>query len=340
VLLLLSIFILIAASVMEDGRYEVRQSDSVPAFEPPAPGEFDSITITTEDDYAFTARRSLDWQPESRPTIVFYHGFPDNDLSFISQMRFFRDQNYNVIAPPLRGYQSAFADCGIEISPRSMAGDVFALMQQTGLLREGARVHLVGHDWGSLVVQAAAMRWPSRFRSLTLVSVPPIGAFKSAVIRNPVQLLYSWYMLFFQLPWVPELWLNPSGSGEGVVYIWNSWSPFPYNPRRLKSVMETLAAPGVVKAAVGYYRQSAKTLGPGAAWGIFGEAAKESHELMNGRLEPPTLQIVGESDRCVHPASFDDALPLKRVPSAGHFVHHEQSDKFNQILKKWLKKNR
>ena len=63
-----------------------------------------------------------------------------------------------------------------------------------------------------------------------------------------------------------------SGNGAGIIYLWNSWSPFPYNSRRLDSVLKTMSAPGVIKANVGMYRQNAlQTLIPGAAAsGIFG----------------------------------------------------------------------
>ena len=67
-----------------------------------------------------------------------------------------------------------------------------------------------------------------------------------------------------------------AGNGAGIIYLWNSWSPFPYNPRRLKSVLKSLSAPGVIKANVGMYRQNAfSLLIPGAAAsGLFGNSTR------------------------------------------------------------------
>lgn len=55
------------------------------------------------------------------------------------------------------------------------------------------RVHLVGHDWGSAIVQIASKLQPTAFASLTLLAVPPIqGAPLRVLFGAPHQLLYSW----------------------------------------------------------------------------------------------------------------------------------------------------
>jgi pimeloyl-ACP methyl ester carboxylesterase len=49
-----------------------------------------------------------DFKPKTKPTIIFYHGFPDNKFSWINQLRYFEKEGYNVMAPPLRGYEESF----------------------------------------------------------------------------------------------------------------------------------------------------------------------------------------------------------------------------------------
>jgi pimeloyl-ACP methyl ester carboxylesterase len=64
-------------------------------------------------------------------------------------------------------------------------------------------VHLVGHDWGAVVGWAAAARRPELLRTFVAVSVPHPRAFLDACLRSD-QLLRSWYVAAFQLPWLPE----------------------------------------------------------------------------------------------------------------------------------------
>ena len=67
-------------------------------------------------------------------------------------------------------------------------------------------MHLVGHDWGAVVAWYVAQRFPDRLHTLTALSVPHPAAFLKAVATSR-QALASWYMLFFQLPWIPERFL-------------------------------------------------------------------------------------------------------------------------------------
>lgn len=64
------------------------------------------------------------------------------------------------------------------------------------------RAHVVGHDWGALIAWTLAQRHPDRVRTVTALSVPHPGAFARSLAGT--QAPKSAYMLFFQLPWLPE----------------------------------------------------------------------------------------------------------------------------------------
>jgi hypothetical protein len=66
-----------------------------------------------------------------------------------------------------------------------------------------ALVHLVGHDWGGLVAWSLASRFPEKIATLTVVATPHPRAFVETFLFGK-QLLSSWYMIFFQIPWLPE----------------------------------------------------------------------------------------------------------------------------------------
>ena len=61
-----------------------------------------------------------------------------------------------------------------DMSIAASAQDVRSVLEQLNLTQAEANVHLVGHDWGSMVVQAASKLNPFLFRSVTLVSIPDV----------------------------------------------------------------------------------------------------------------------------------------------------------------------
>jgi pimeloyl-ACP methyl ester carboxylesterase len=100
--------------------------------------------------------------------------------------------------------------------------DVIAVIDAT--VPTEAKVHLVGHDWGSTlgwdVVAASTWdpRLEDRLASYTSASGPPLdhlatrnGTWRGRLRMLP-QLLHSWYILFFLLPRLPELSMR---AGQG-----------------------------------------------------------------------------------------------------------------------------
>ena len=67
-------------------------------------------------------------------------------------------------------------------------------------------VVLIGHDWGAVVAWFAAIRRVRPLDRLVIMNVPHPGVdLASGRLR---QLFRSWYILFFQLPMLPELLLR------------------------------------------------------------------------------------------------------------------------------------
>ncbi len=111
----------------------------------------------------------------------------------------------------------------------------------------GARVHLVGHDWGAAVAWGLAARHPERVASLTAVSVPPPKAFLRSMLTSR-QGLASWYMLVFQLPWLPERILGPPERLRGVMRRMG------LSPDAADRDAAAFADPARLTAAINWYR--------------------------------------------------------------------------------------
>src|SRR5207248_10910107 len=105
-------------------------------------------------------------------------------------------------APDLRGYNDTDKPKGVRsYRVELLVGDVAALIDHAG----AGRAAVVGHDWGGAVAWELALRHPERVRKLAALNAPHPAAFRRE-LRSPAQWLRSSYMLFFQLPWLPE-WL-------------------------------------------------------------------------------------------------------------------------------------
>ena len=77
------------------------------------------------------------------------------------------------------------------------------------------RFHVLGHDWGGGAGWALAEAHPERLLSLTSLSTPHPRAMAASMVRSN-QALKSWYMLAFQLPWLPEAIIESNAGGERV----------------------------------------------------------------------------------------------------------------------------
>ncbi|MGV9746339.1 alpha/beta fold hydrolase [Rhodococcus zopfii] len=136
----------------------------------------------------------LDGEP-----VVLLHGFPQDSRSWGLVAPLLYARGYRTFAPDQRGYSPAARPRRRrDYRTSELVADVKALID-----RIGGPVHLVGHDWGAAVAWETAARHPRPVRTLTAVSVPHPAAFLRALVTSP-QLLRSWYMFFFQLPWLPE----------------------------------------------------------------------------------------------------------------------------------------
>lgn len=137
--------------------------------------------------------------PLDGEVVVLLHGFPERATTWRSVAPLLHAAGYRTLAMDQRGYAPRARPRGRRAYRMSeLLGDVRALAEAAG-----GRVHVVGHDWGAIPAWLLAIHHPQLVASLTAVSVPHPQAFLASMVRS-TQGLKSWYMAFFQLPWLPE----------------------------------------------------------------------------------------------------------------------------------------
>jgi len=129
---------------------------------------------------------------------------------------------------------------------------------------------------------------------------------------GPDQWLRSWYIGFFQLPWLPELAL----SAFDYALLRNLYDLASTRPGTITAIdversVEAIARPGALTAALNYYRALPRNLADGAA---------------PVRVDLPVLVLWGDRDPVLGPqlAAPEPArapqLQLMRRPDAGHWI--------------------
>ncbi|HEY5880744.1 MAG TPA: alpha/beta fold hydrolase, partial [Nakamurella sp.] len=156
-------------------------------------------------DWGPTEGRSLSAPAEGR-SLIALHGFPQTALSWERVAARLTSAGVRILAPEQRGYSPDAHPR--EVSAYAMdklAGDVLALADAAGW----DQFDVLGHDWGGAVAWYLGSRHADRVRTVSVASTPHPAALWEA-FKGP-QALRSWYMLLFQLPWLPETLLGVGG---------------------------------------------------------------------------------------------------------------------------------
>jgi pimeloyl-ACP methyl ester carboxylesterase len=154
-----------------------------------------------------------DYGNAEAPTLIAVHGYPDNQSMWEPLARLLRD-DFHVVTYDVRG-------AGASEAPRSrqdyvserLVDDLVAVMDEVA---PGRRVHLLGHDWGSLqmwdavTTEASDPRLQGRIASYTSISGPCLDHMAHFVRTAPndvrrQQAKRSWYINLFHVPVLPEL---------------------------------------------------------------------------------------------------------------------------------------
>jgi pimeloyl-ACP methyl ester carboxylesterase len=232
----------------------------------------------------------------------------------------------------MRGYPPTAVPSGAFFDAATLTEDAAALIEALD-----SPAFVVGHDWGALAAYGVCAAHPELIRGGAAMAVAHPTASARAVTSYD-QLKRSFYLLFFQLPFLPEA-VVPLDDFAFIDRLWADWSPGLDDRKHIAGVKRTLGEPGALDAALGYYRA---LFDPSR----HDPALEKTRAAMTQPIETPFMVLMGLTDQCMDPeyaVSADDLFtgPYERVmvPGAGHFLHREQPDAVNDALLRWFAGN-
>ncbi|MEX0785710.1 MAG: alpha/beta hydrolase [Dehalococcoidia bacterium] len=261
------------------------------------------------------------------PLVVLLHGFPEFWYSWRRQIPALAEAGFRVVAPDQRGYNTSDKPRGVaSYRIETLVDDVAGLIEHAG----ESKATVVGHDWGGAVAWMTPMLRPEVVDKLIVLNSPHPGAFQRE-LRSPAQLLKSWYMFFFQLPWLPEAALR-MGDFRAIERQLTS-DPVPpgaFSEDDIAAYKEALRQPGALTAAINYYR-----------------AAVGRNPLGMSRLvrsiDVPTLLIWGERDNYLGrrlTEGLEQWVPnirVERIAEGSHWVQVDSAPRVNELMIAFLR---
>ncbi|HTI15229.1 MAG TPA: alpha/beta hydrolase [Dictyobacter sp.] len=261
------------------------------------------------------------------PLIVLLHGFPEFWYSWRWQIPVLADLGYTVVAPDLRGYNDSDKPMSGYDMP-NLLRDIVGLIKGLGY----NKAIIIGHDWGGVLAWVFSTTYPDLTERLIVLNAPHPEAFRRE-LRTAKQLRKSWYVLAFQLPWLPEYTLGRHDAEAIGRLIYESAvqkSAFPAEV--LEQYCIAMNKPGSLRASITYYRSLLRHP-------LDSLRAVQANTLTSA----PTLLIWGEQDVALDRAltqGLEEWVPdlqVKSIADSGHWVQQEKPELVNTYLTEFLR---
>jgi epoxide hydrolase 4 len=262
--------------------------------------------------------------PQDGKPVILLHGFPEFWYCWRKQIPPLAEAGFRVLAPDQRGYNLSDKPDGIgNYQLDILVEDIVGLIDQFG----DQKVCVVGHDWGAVVAWTLAIQYPEKLDRLVIINVPHPGIQKKAIKVVPRQLLSSWYIGFFQIPFLPEFLLRANNWAGAVRALLHSSRPGTFRLIDLQKYRAAWSQGNAITSMLNWYRALLR-MPPAGLSGV--------------RVEIPVRMLWGVHDvalrRELAALSIDlcdDGL-LTCFEDATHWVHHEKPEEVNQIILDFL----
>lgn len=248
--------------------------------------------------------------PEDGPLLIFLHGFPEFWYCWHKQIDFFAERGFRVVVPDQRGYNLSTKPSSISsyrVEP--IARDVLGLIESMGY----GRAYIVGHDWGGITAWRLGHRYPQWVEKLVVLNCPHPGVMRRNLFSNVAQLKKSWYIFYYQLPWLPEWTMSKDGWLFLTKALRYTSQRGTFTEDDIAHYVEAWSQPGALSGMINWYRAGILLMRRG------GRRRRSPR-----RVKVPTLLLWGAKDRflgremaqpSIDQCSMGDSSSTKKPPT-------------------------
>ncbi|MDJ0718856.1 MAG: alpha/beta hydrolase [Prochloraceae cyanobacterium] len=290
-----------------------------------------SVKLGTSWNHEFISTNGINLHYVTKgegPLMLMLHGFPEFWYSWRHQIEEFGG-DYKVVAVDLRGYNDSDKPKNLEsYRMEELMKDVEGVIKGLGY----EKCILVAHDWGGAIAWSFAYAYPAMVEKLIVMNIPHPAKFTEG-LGTPEQLLRSWYIFFFQLPLLPELFFQSNDYERiGSIFANLAVDKTAFTPEDLEAYKDAASKRGALTAMLNYYRSVFQRLF---------SSPRDSWE----KLEIPTLMIWGENDTALGKEltygteAYVRDITIKYIPNCSHWVQQEQPQLVNQYIREFLSKS-
>jgi pimeloyl-ACP methyl ester carboxylesterase len=257
--------------------------------------------------------------PKEGQVVILLHGFPEFWYGWHRQIEPLAAAGFRVIVPDQRGYNLTSKPSGVTAyALTELVSDVIAIADQLGQ----EKIFLAGHDWGAAVAWSAALLHPQRVAKLVVLNVPHPSVMRKFLSTRPRQFFRSWYMFFFQLPWLPEAFLSAFNFRVGSRALLRSSRPGTFSAEDLAQYRAAWSQSGALTAMINWYRALFRT----------------RTKFPDKTVRVPTRILWGERDAFFLAEMAHESLryctnaELFTFANATHWLQHEEPARISELL--------
>uniref|UniRef100_A0A336LSA0 CSON002822 protein n=1 Tax=Culicoides sonorensis TaxID=179676 RepID=A0A336LSA0_CULSO len=259
---------------------------------------------------------------KSKPLMLFVHGFPEFWYSWRHQIREFC-QEYWCVAIDMRGYNESDKPQGVDnYTIDILTSDIREVVRSLGK----EKVILVSHDWGSVVAWDYLEKHMDTVEKYICMGAPSPIVINRLISTSWTQFRMSWYIFFFQVPWLPET-VNRLFDMKALNFI--GYKSTFITKDDIEVYKYVFGKEGAFTCPINYYRVNFS----------FTHTLTEHPKPTK---YAPGLYLIGERDLYISKDTgpllqkqFKN-LEFKLVPNANHFCQQDQPHEVNKLMREFL----
>nr|ACO14929.1 Abhydrolase domain-containing protein 7 [Caligus clemensi] len=269
-------------------------------------------------------------ESDSRPLMLFVHGFPDFWYSYRHQIKYFSSQ-FRCVSMDNRGYNESDKPENIrDYAVDKLANDVKEVVQLLGY----DKCILVGHDWGGSICYRVCALFPEIISFYIVLNMPHPLSLQDSLKSSWAQKLSSWYFFFFQCPVLPEVLINSFDMKN-----WDKiFQDIPYDSKEeqkqdSEAYKYVFSQRNALRGPVNYYRCSF-------------QYPEDMRRLNDKIIRVPVCSIFGNADKFFLRESFMGSvkyvedLTIKELKGISPWVHLHAKEDVNRTMDDYITQRR